>query len=60
MTDADRRLLETIPTAQVLVLSKELAKESSTVRIGGDYVHEAAALIRAQRSRVLTALQASR
>lgn len=55
--DADvKHQIETLLVAQVLTLARELARESKVQRVGGDYVHEACALIRQSRSRVLQEL----
>lgn len=59
MTDDDRRMVETLLVAQVLLLERELAREArrkGVRRIGGDYVGEAAREISRKRGRVLQAL----
>ena len=60
MSDECRRLLEASLTAQVLILSRQIDQEKrdgGTKRLGGDYTHEAIALIRQKQGRIIEMLQ---
>ena len=57
MDSESRKLLEDILTAQVLLLSAEIARQTTTViRPGNDFTKEAVAKIKANRSRILEML----
>lgn len=59
MSPTDRELLESILTAQILLLSEQLhvkAKANGSNRIGGDYTSEAIQLIKSKRQSLLMRL----